>query len=110
MIANFFRTLTLIWGLVICYFSLLPRADMITTSLGDKVEHFIGYCALSILANLGWLSPRVASLFCIMFGIAIEIAQGFEGSRTPSVLDAIANSLGVLAGLAITHYLIKRAK
>lgn len=103
-----YRTLTVAWGLVISYFSLLPREMMVTTALGDKVEHFIGYCALSLLANLGWKAPRITTNACIVFGILIEVAQGFEGSRTPSIADAIANSLGAIAGFLIARYLLKR--
>jgi len=109
MKTKLYRSLTVIWGLVISYFSLLPSDSMVITSLGDKAEHFIGYCALSIVASLGWKSRSIVPLSCIIFGIAIEVAQGLEGSRTPSIADAIANSLGVVAGLTLVIFLQRRS-
>ena len=69
----------------------------------DKLMHLLTYALLS-----SWFSLIVAqanSLFrvcigLILFGILIEVLQGMTGYRTAEFADAIANSLGVLIGLA----------
>ncbi len=70
---------------------------------GDKVEHFLSYFLLAAAAVQLFL-PRQALLRAgsglIAMGIALEIAQGlFTNTRQMDASDALANSLGVIAGL-----------
>jgi VanZ family protein len=71
---------------------------------GDKVEHFLAYALLSASAVQLFVRRRacvvVASLLVAM-GIALEFAQGtLTATRMADPYDAVANTLGVLAGLA----------
>jgi len=71
---------------------------------GDKIEHFSAY-ALLAAAAVQLLSARIAVLRAgvglVAMGIALEIAQGlFTTTRQMDVHDALANTLGVLAGLS----------
>ncbi|WP_325064776.1 hypothetical protein [Cognatiluteimonas profundi] len=70
---------------------------------GDKLEHFLSYFLLAAAAVQLFL-PRQAVLRAgsglIAMGIALEIAQGlFTSTRQMDATDALANSLGVAAGL-----------
>lgn len=85
--------------------SLVPLSGLPQVPEGtDKVEHFIAYAALA--AGAVQLFARRLSLLsaCIglaLLGIALEYAQGRMGlGRAMDVRDALANTLGVLAGLA----------
>ena len=60
--------------------SMLPAPDLPDLHVSDKSEHFTAYALL---------------------GIGLEFAQGaLTTTRTMDAADALANSLGVLAGLA----------
>lgn len=84
--------------------SLLPGPDLPNLHVSDKFEHFTAYAVLAAGAvqvfarRLSWLSVSIA---LALLGIGLEFAQGeFTATRTMDAADALANSLGVLAGLA----------
>jgi VanZ family protein len=84
--------------------SLLPGPDLPDLHVSDKSEHFAAYAVLAAGAvqvyarRLSWLSVSVA---LALLGIGLEFAQGeFTATRTMDAADALANTLGVLAGLA----------
>ena len=71
----------------------------------DKVEHFVGYLLLSAWAVMLFASRRgqaIAAAGLIVLGVGLEVAQGaWTVSRMADSADALANSLGVLAGLML---------
>jgi VanZ family protein len=84
--------------------SLLPARDLPAPAFEgfDKLEHLVGYAVLSGWSVLLFATRRarmVALLGVIVFGVAIEFAQGaFTATREPDVLDAVANATGALLG------------
>lgn len=65
----------------------------------DKLVHLAGYALLTfwwaqLVVTRRW---RLAAAV-ILFGIAVEGLQGLTPNRQPDVLDALANSCGVLLG------------
>jgi VanZ family protein len=69
----------------------------------DKLEHLFGYFALSAAAVQLFGSRRALSLAAVCLvalGIGVEIAQGFTAYRSSDPADALANTLGVLLGMA----------
>lgn len=86
--------------------SLLPAHDLPEVPDGfDKVEHFVGYLILSAWAVMLFAHRRaqaIAAVGLIALGVALELAQGaWTVSRMADSADALANSLGVLAGLML---------
>ena len=70
----------------------------------DKLIHVGAYAGLAFLPQVALARFRpatVAALSMILLGGAIEIAQSFTPGREGSFDDAIANALGVLAGIAL---------
>jgi len=71
----------------------------------DKLEHFLGYAALSAYAVLLFASRRAqvgAAIGLVALGIALEIAQAvLTQSRSADVFDAATDALGVLVGLSL---------
>ncbi|MGH8027792.1 MAG: VanZ family protein [Pseudoxanthomonas sp.] len=69
----------------------------------DKAEHLFGYFALSAAAVQLFAGRRAlmfSTIGLIALGIGIEIAQGFTAYRSSDPADALANTLGVLLGMA----------
>lgn len=69
----------------------------------DKLEHLFGYFVLSAAAVQLFGSGRallVATVGLVALGIGVEIAQGFTAYRSSDPADALANTLGVLLGMA----------
>lgn len=87
--------------------SLMPSGDLPKVSIrgADKLQHFLGYAVLSgyaVMLLAGWRRQLAAALGLVVYGLAIELAQGaLTPDRLADPFDALANGLGVLAGMVI---------
>ena len=94
--------LAVLGTVVVC---LIPPPPIPLPENSDKVEHFLAYFLLA--SSAVQIYQRRAALILaavglIALGIGIEFAQGaLTVSRMADPMDALANSIGVLAGMAI---------
>lgn len=94
--------LAVLGTLVVC---LIPPPPIPLPENSDKVEHFLAYFLLA--ASAVQIYQRGAALIwaavgLVALGIGIEFAQGaLTVNRMADRMDALANSVGVLAGMAI---------
>ncbi len=94
--------LAVLGTLVVC---LIPPPSIPLPENSDKVEHFLAYFLLA--ASAVQIYQRRAALVwaavgLVALGIGIEFAQGtLTVNRMADPMDALANSVGVLAGMAI---------
>lgn len=93
-----------IFGALLCIGLSLMHPINISVPIrnGDKFEHFLAYAMLSTWAVWVFANRRArlrAALALILLGIAMEFAQGaLTADRMMDAKDALANTLGVLAG------------
>lgn len=84
--------------------SLAPPPPMPPVEGGDKVGHFLAYGVLAAAAvqlYARWPALLGAGLGLVLMGIGLEWAQGaLTDTRQMERADALANTLGVIAGLA----------
>src|SRR5690606_36650766 len=89
---------------VVVVFSLLPGPDLPDAPGSDKLHHFIAYFSLAGSAvQLFARRPALlgAGIGLVLLGIGLAHAQGaLTGTRVADRWDALANTLGVVAGLA----------
>jgi VanZ family protein len=65
----------------------------------DKIVHLVGYAVLMFWwAQLVTQKRWRLAVAVVLFGIIIEGLQGLTPDRQPDLLDALANSCGVLLG------------
>ena len=94
--------LGMIAGVVVV--SLIPPPPLPAVAFNgiDKVEHVLGYFALSAMGSALFVRMRTRARIAaglVALGIGLEIAQGqFTAMRQPELLDAAANTVGVLLG------------
>jgi len=94
--------LAIVATLVVCLIP-PPRLDLPPNS--DKVEHFLTYfllasAAVQIYRTRAALAWAAAGL--VLLGVGIEFLQGaLTTDRMADPMDALANSIGVLAGMAV---------
>jgi VanZ family protein len=96
---RWWRTLFWILWLSATVLMLLPSSELPKVDLSDKTEHCLTFFALMAAAWLGYrknLALGKLALLLIAYGIAIECVQFFIPSRSFSVLDMVADSIGVL--------------
>ena len=102
------------WSLVVavCVGSLMPgRAlrmiDML--DLPDKLLHAASYFVLMVWFA-GLYKRRlygIIALTLLALGFGLEVVQGQLGYRQFDVLDMVSNTLGILAGLALSVSLLE---
>ena len=84
--------------------SLAPPPPMPPVEGGDKIGHFLAYGVLAAAAvqlYARWPALLGAGLGLVLMGIGLEWAQGaLTDTRQMERADALANTLGVIAGLA----------
>jgi VanZ family protein len=100
----FFRITWILTVIGIIILSLLPPANMNFQVYGnDKIGHTFAYAILSLntlIVFQRW--PLWLLIFTmIFFGIFLEFGQGLIPGRQPSFWDALANTTGVILGIAI---------
>lgn len=89
---------------VVVVASLMPPPPMPAVPDGDKLGHFLAYfvlaaCAVQLYAR--WSALLGAGIALVLLGIGLEYAQGaLTSDRMQDPMDALANTLGVIAGLA----------
>ena len=72
----------------------------------DKLTHLASYATLMFWWAQLYIPPRqrlALAIALIFLGIGIELLQGFTPDRQAEVLDALANSSGILLGWLIAH-------
>jgi VanZ family protein len=84
--------------------SLMPSSAAPDTGINDKIGHFLAYFALALAGVTGFHGRRAqVMIVCglIAIGVLMEVGQLFAPGRQASVLDIIANTLGVMCGTAV---------
>lgn len=79
--------------------ALLPNGGGVETNLGDKANHFIAFFTLSLLLNRASSTTHVRirnATSLLLFGAAIEVLQAFTQYREPSMLDIVADGVGIV--------------
>ncbi len=104
----------MLWTAFILVVCLLPGKDLPKVELinADKLAHFVCYVLLVLFMFYGWRTQNEFSWFhqntfakilliTMVYGFAVEIMQHFFTSdRQFDLYDALANSLGAVAGSA----------
>ena len=89
--------------LTVIFVSLLPSTGVSFWHV-DKIGHFFAYAGMAVLALLAFnsgISRASALLFAVALGAALEWGQSFVPGRDMSLMDGIANTLGVITGTVL---------
>lgn len=101
LVARFWLVLTLLLVTVICLLTLWPADKLYDVGGSDKLYHLVAY--LSVTFPVAYMRPpywkRISMLLIAMGGI-IELIQPYV-TRSREFSDFVANSLGVLLGIAV---------
>lgn len=86
--------------------SMLPGPAVAAVSQWDKLEHALGYGAVTLWA-IGMLRPARylhAAAAALLLGASLELAQALlTSSREGDLLDLVANAVGIAVALALAH-------
>jgi len=96
-----------IFLIAIEYLALTPAQIKLIENSWDKANHFIAFAALYVTLHFGFsglnLGAKVAIL--LAYGIQIEVAQSFVPNRYFSLLDVVADGIGIVFGILLIRIL-----
>jgi VanZ family protein len=111
---RFMQLLFVVACLVGVAYALMPKPPKLPTyQWGDKVEHILGFAALSFLAALAF--PRMPPWRVIerlsFLGALIEVAQSIPGlGRDCDIRDWIADTVAVVVVTGVMALILPRRK
>ena len=88
---------------------LLPASNLPSVNIWDKAEHAATFAVLMVLAWFAYqyrFSVQKLATWLVCYGVAIECIQHFVPTRSFSVLDMVADSVGV----AVIFLFLRRVK
>ena len=86
------------------FFSLKSHSSIIQVSLNDILMHFFAYAMLTLWLYLLFSSKNIflkSILILFIYGLFIELLQDFIPNRHFSIMDIIANSLGIFISIMV---------
>lgn len=89
---------------VLTYACLMPSPPQVGISYFDKIEHFLAYLVLAawfaeVLPGRSWQ----VFIGLVLFGLLIEVAQSMTTYRSPDVMDWLADTVGIVAGMLLAR-------
>ncbi len=107
MESKYFKVLLLICIVAIEFLATTTREIEIVSSMWDKSNHFIAFFVLYILLSFSYTNMRlhVKVLWLLAFAIEIEVVQHFIEGRFFSLLDIVADFVGILMGVIVFIFL-----
>jgi VanZ family protein len=107
-----YKTLFYLNFLVIEYLALTPQPIEIIENFWDKQNHFVAFLVLYLLLGLAYRDFSTAKKVAVMGAIAfqIEIVQYFIPGRFFSLLDIVADGVGVILGMIVCRYTVPAFK
>ena len=101
----------------ICYLAFSPKPLPSIDLPNDKINHLLAFSTLYILLDHyleGVKSSRIPSsrivLFLVIYGLIIEIVQSQIPNRHGSLLDILADMIGIFLGGVLSPHLKKVAR
>ena len=94
--------------IAVAWLSLAPQDIVPGVDIWDKLAHFLAYAVLALCGGFAFSVHRIGVTVggsLIDYGSILEISQIFIPGRSGSIADAIADGLGVLAGMVIARNL-----
>ena len=100
---NFFRMYLFITIVVIEFLATTTIHIEVVEGMWDKSNHFSAFFVLYILLSYAFLKLSILkkAMLLVAFGLQIEIVQSFIDGRFFSMLDVVADSIGIIIGIVV---------
>ena len=96
--------------IVISYLALTPKAYPLVETISDKTKHMIAFFVLAWLCDISFpKSPFSLAKICFLlgYGLFLELWQYYLPYREFSILDLLADSLGLFLYLILRPLIMR---
>ncbi len=99
---RYFKISLLICVVAIEYLATTTREIEIVSGMWDKSNHFFAFFVLYLLLSLSYkeMHLHIKVLWLMAFAMQIEIVQHFIEGRFFSLMDVVADAIGIVIGIA----------
>jgi VanZ family protein len=107
----FWRYLFFISLPVIALMAVLPPQELAVSTGWDKSNHALAFFLLLALLDLGYPTASMSRRKIpglLLYGVFLELLQSFYPDRFASLLDVLADAVGLVCYLVIRPILIRR--
>jgi VanZ family protein len=101
------QTCCVVGLLVLAFVGLGPAKWQPRSGLGWEIDHFVGYCVITLLCCVAWPRPLFIGGALVIFAVLLEGLQAFMPDRSSYYLAAVYSASGVLVGALIADLLIR---
>ena len=107
-----FRILFLICILSIEFLATTTIEIKVVENSWDKLNHFFAFFVLYILLSFAYkrLELRSKVFLLLLFGMQIEVVQHFIEGRYFSLIDVVADGVGILLGVLFHTLVLRKIK
>ncbi len=101
--SRYFRVALFICVLSIEYLATTTREIEIVSGMWDKSNHFIAFFVLYVLISFSYEEMKISHklAWLMAFAIQIEVVQHFIEGRFFSLLDVVADFIGIVIGIFV---------
>src|SRR6516162_1560316 len=92
--------------LILAFIGLGPARWQPRSGIGWEIDHFVGYCVITLVCCVAWPRPLAVGGTLMLFAVLLEGLQAFMPDRSSYYLAAIYSACGVAAGALIAGLVI----
>ncbi|WP_020407416.1 VanZ family protein [Hahella ganghwensis] len=92
--------------------AIVPAKYTPVATLNDKLVHLCAFAGLFVLLRVTHRQLHLTTLVVglLSYGLAVEIHQWFLPFRSFSLADLLADAIGIMIGMFVSHNLLKIEK
>jgi len=91
---------------VLAFIGLGPARWQPRSGIGWEIDHFVGYCVITLVCCVAWPRPLLVGGALMLFAVVLEGLQGLMPDRSSYYLAAVYSACGVAAGALIAGLVI----
>src|SRR5436190_2566953 len=101
------QTCCLVGLLVLAFVGLGPATWQPRSGLGWEIDHFVGYCLITLICCIAWPRPLLIGGALMLFAVLLDGLQALMPDRSSYYLAAVYSACGVLAGALVAGLFIE---
>jgi VanZ family protein len=100
------QTCCVVGLVVLAFVGLGPATWQPRSGLGWEIDHFVGYCVITLMCCLAWPRPLVVGGALMVFAVLLEGLQAFMPDRSSYYLAAVYSAAGVLTAALLAELFV----
>src|SRR4249919_4335842 len=101
------QTCCIVGLVVLAFVGLGPATWQPRSGLGWEIDHFVGYCVITLVCCVAWPRPLFIGGALVIFAVLLEGLQAFMPDRSSYYLAAVYSASGVISAALLAELFIR---